>query len=504
MDMFESLAIVGGGQSAKYLLLGIAHAVVAGRLPSTLTIGIYEQGHGWGTGLAWCPDNVSDVHVSSLATPSRRAEVGRGELKRFEQIVAFLVSLGVSVTSRSATLISSVERAGQGWTLRSDKGALYQARHVVLAIGHSAFAEQRFVGQAHLRPWPFRTLCERVQARVATGRADVLVLGSYLTAVDVVAGLDANFGTDPARLRMSVLSGSGELPKVWGAPPPALDVDTLSRRVLSDTVLQRCAGNRFGLDEIERMILQVAFEGGTEAVPETSLEAELRRLCAGESAERLKRDLQETAGGAVIAWQTALFGGLPLLSEAFADFTDRDKLRFLSIRSRYYRAAMPMARENALRLDALFDRGVLCTLAAPAGYQLDYSNERRVHSLSLADESGRSRHVGEFDFVVAAAGSDTRLAHSASPLLRQLYDSGLACGVYAHDAGRSVELGGVRVNARTCEMLPARASLEAGAGRLFAMGPLLIGTFPDAQSVGHIARDAERIVERLVVLNIKD
>ena len=500
MCVFDNVAIVGGGQSAKYLLLALAHAVVAGRLPTSLSIGLYEQGQEWGTGLAWHPDNVSEVHLSSLAKPSRRAEVGRGELERFEQIVAFLGGLGVRIEVRGATVISMIERAAQGWTLSSDHGERYRAQHVVLAIGHSAFAEKSPSGQPCLRPWPFNELCAGVAARVAAGGANILVMGSDLTAVDVVTGLDACFGMEPARLRMSVISSSGELPKVWGAPPPVLDVDALCLRVLSETVAQRRADGRFDLETIERMILRAAFEDDKIDRPPTSLEAGLHRLCVGEPAVRLKHDLREIAGGAVLAWQTALFGGLPLLSEAFADFSDRDKLRFLSLRSRYYRAAMPMARENALRLDALFDSGVLTTIAAPAGYRLDYDSERVVHRLSVTDGSGIWRNVGEFDLVVAAAGPDTRLEHTASPLLRHLHERGLACAVYAHDAGKSVELGGVRVDARTCEMVPADPSEPVGTGSLFAMGPLLVGTFPDAQSIGHIARDAERIVERLVVL----
>ncbi|KPA90321.1 hypothetical protein PF66_03127 [Pseudomonas asplenii] len=130
--------------------------------------------------------------------------------------------------------------------------------------------------------------------------------------------------------------------------------------------------------------------------------------------------------------------------------------------------------------------------------------KHNVQYLEIQDDAGNFLSVGEFDLVVAAAGSDVRLERTVSPLLRDLYERGLACSVYAQDAGKTVELGGIRVNPRTCEVVPAEEAAGPAEGSLFAIGPLLIGTYPDAQSVGHIARDAERIAERLVALIARD
>ncbi|PYC16930.1 FAD/NAD(P)-binding protein [Pseudomonas mosselii] len=500
MSVSDDVAIIGAGQSAKYVLLALAHAIVSGRLPAGLRISIYEQGRHWGTGLAWSPDVVGDMHLSSLAAPSVRAQVGREEWGRFERIVAFLRSLGAQVTARLHTTIKAIEPAAGGWSVQGEHVGLPGARHVVLAIGHSAFAEKKPLDGVFQCPWPFNRLRDLVDARIAEGGGRVLILGSYLTAVDVAVGLGAI--ENQGMLHLSVLSSSGELPKVWGSAPPPIDVDALCKTVLGQPIAQCRAEGRLDLAAVEQMILFAAF--GEKEDTCGSLAEKLQRLCAGKPAQRLKEDLRETADGAVLAWQTGLFGGLPVLSEAFPRFSDRDKLRFLSQRSRYYRAAMPMARENALRLDALFEAGSLDILAAPQGYRLCEDRQRNVQRLDVLDDAGIFRTVGEFDLVVAAAGPDVRLDRTVSPVLRHLYDRGLACAVYAQDAGETIELGGVKVNPCTCEMVPADVAAAPGEGSLFAIGPLLIGTFPDAQSVGHIARDAERIVERLVALTARD
>ncbi|WP_157650979.1 hypothetical protein [Burkholderia ubonensis] len=498
--MRDDLAVVGGGQSAKYLLLALAHAIAAGRLTRELRIGIYEEGEACGPGWAWHPANVDDIHLSSLASPAQRAAVGRDELLRFERIVAFLRELGAHVDVRCATHVVAIDRQGAGWCVTDAAGVTRGARDVVLAIGHSAFAERRPDGAHCMPPWPFDALCARTSGLARAGRGDVLVLGGYLTAVDVVTGLAARLGADPARLRMRVLSRTGELPKVWGAEPPSFDADAAACRAFGVTISRLRTTGRLGFEAFERIVLDAAHAGGgTRGLP-ASLDEWLRRLCAGDAAQRLKVDLAETAGGAVLDWQAALFGCLPLLSEAFPGFDDADKLRFCALRSRYYRAAMPMARENACRLDALFSSGVLATMAAPAGYRIEHDTARDVHRLWLRDAAGTDRVAGEFALVVAAAGPDARLGCTPSPLLRHLRERNVAMPVWACGEGKAVELGGVRVDPATCEMVSADGMPSAGDGRMFAMGPLVVGTFPDAQSVGHIARDAERIVGRLSML----
>ncbi|MDP9649646.1 FAD/NAD(P)-binding protein [Paraburkholderia caledonica] len=500
----DDIAIVGGGPSAKHLLLTLAHAIVAGRLGRDLRIAVYEQSGACGAGQPWHPDNVDECHLSSLPTPVRRAAVGHDELRRFARTVAFLRELGVTVEVMSSTQVVSLDRIGAHWRLTDAPGTTRTAHHAVLAMGHSVFAPRQPDDGRCVSPWPFRALCAKAAEQARAGRIDVLVLGGYLTAVDVVTGLAAHFGADRARLRIRVLSRSGELPKVWGGEPAAIDTAALARRAFGTDIQGLRTQGRLGLAAFERIALDVAYPDDGPGPRPASLDAWLRHLCTGDAAQRLKSDLALAEGGGPLGWQAALFGCLPVLSESFPYFDDEDKLAFHALRSRYYRAAMPMAQENARQLDMLFDAGVLTVAAAPHGYLVTHDEARDAAYLQLVNADGARQPAGEYGMVVAAAGPDTRLSRTASPLLRHLYRQGTVQAVYACSGGDRVELGGLRVDPSTCETIGTRAQPAVTDGRLFAIGPLVVGTFPDAQSIGQLARDAERIVERLVALSAAD
>lgn len=530
----DAIAVVGGGQSAKYLLLALSHAIASGRLSAEgLRIAVYEEGDACGPGFAWNPANMHEAHLSSLARPVRRARVGQDELRRFPLVVAYLRELGAQVTVLCGRRVARIDRDLPDWRLTLADGGTGRARHVVLAIGHHAYGLKTPDGINCLSPWPFDEMSARIAARSRSGMIDVLVLGSYLTAVDVVTGLAARFGLPDARhgagscgraapLRMHLVSRSGQLPKVWGAEPPVLDQDAAVLASLGASLDSLRRNGRFGFEEFSRVALDAA-RAGTDATPPSAgacgashlaLRVYLESLCAGDPAQRLKRDIAEAQGSdasgpggrpAALAWQYALFGCLPLLSEMFPYFSDSDKLRFASIRSRYYSAAMPMALENARLIDALFDSGNLSITGAPRGYRLHHDKGGDTYRVEI-DGACLPK---TFSVVIAASGPDTCLSRAASPLLKHLYESGMALPVLAMAAADRedgsapdrhmppAELGGVRVRPATCEMISADPAVRVTDGRMFAMGPLVVGTYPDAQSIGHIARDAERIVDCL-------
>lgn len=493
--MIPRLAVIGGGQAAKAILFAVAEAAAAGRLDwRGVEIVVLERGEEFGVGLAWSRRSALPEHISSLSSPQPRVVYGDGQKRQVEGCVALLADLGVRVQLSPLTEVIALSPAASRWRLRTAGGETLFADAVALATGH--WDGPPAVPGA-LRPWPAHAL---QAAHVRAGGGRVRIVGAGLTAVDAAITLavgvgrferrpDGRFVYAPARpLAVTLVSRSGCLPRVWGAPPPPNPGLAAAARTALDAIVAR-AGRlplAAALDVFARAAEEAGLPvGGTPFGRGAAMLTRLAALATDEAARAadpiatLAADLAAVLpdGGPVSAdrlkalpEQAFLLGLLPIVSETFHALDADDYAVFQArLRGPFYRRAMPMGLDSALRIQALVRAGVLSV--------------RRY-----ADAGSEPA-----DLVVDATGQTPDIARRADPLWQGLLAGGFVREAVRPDReGRFVSCGGIAVDPRTRRAKSARA-----APPLYAMGAATLGLFVDAQGIGHVQRDAAEILADL-------
>ncbi|MFD9412988.1 FAD/NAD(P)-binding protein [Streptomyces sp. NPDC059989] len=243
------------------------------------------------------------------------------------------------------TRVTGIARSGANWSLRTEDGRGYEADHVALCVGggtpqdhYGLSGASGFVDD----PYPLARTLDRVPPGT-----NIAVIGSGLTAVDIVVSLAARGHTGP----ITLLSRSGVLPHVWQRPVEHRPQHVTAERV---AVLHRQHGaitleDLIGLLRAELAETGEDFEAFVADLLATTTEDPVRRLRAQLDAvddSRIgRRVLQETAHSVgPYAWR--------LLAEP-----DRMRLRH------HFRAATsvasPMVPVNAVTMMRLLDSGQL-------------------------------------------------------------------------------------------------------------------------------------------------
>ncbi|WP_447034703.1 FAD/NAD(P)-binding protein [Streptomyces sp. DSM 118878] len=261
-----------------------------------------------------------------------------------ETALAILCEVGWRVRVVTARVIG-VARSGANWSVRTEDGRGHEADHVALCVGGGTPQDHYGLGGASGfvdDPYPLARTLQRVAAD-----SNVAVIGSGLTAVDVVVSLAARGHTGP----ITLLSRSGVLPHVWQRPVEHRPQHVTAERV---AMLHRQQGavaleDLIGLLRAELAEAGEDFEGFVADLLATTTEDPVRRLRAQLDAvddSRIgRRVLQETAHSlGPYAWR--------LLPEP-----DRERLR------RYFRmatsVASPMVPVNAATMLRMLDSGQL-------------------------------------------------------------------------------------------------------------------------------------------------
>ncbi|MFF3214301.1 FAD/NAD(P)-binding protein [Streptomyces sp. NPDC002886] len=319
-----------------------------------------------------------------------------------ETALATLREHGWRVRIVTARVIGAA-RSGANWSLRTEDGRGHEADHVALCVGGGTLPDHYGLGGASgfvNDPYPLARTLDRVPHG-----SSIAVIGSGLTAVDVVVSLAARGHTGP----ITLLSRSGVLPHVWQRP-----VDHRPQHVTVEQVaaLHRQHGvvtldDLIGLLRAELDEAGEDFEAFVAELAATESEEPVRRLqaqlAAVDDVRIGRRVLQETAHSVgPYAWR--------LLPEP-----DRMRLR------RHFRmatsVASPMVPVNAATMMRLLKSGQLTTAAG-------------VRKIEAADGMFRVRcDDGErtFDSVVNAVNPPPRaIPRTAGPLITALVADGSA------------------------------------------------------------------------------
>ncbi|MET9373618.1 FAD/NAD(P)-binding protein [Streptomyces sp. NPDC002992] len=366
-----------------------------------------------------------------------------------ETALAVLREVGWRVRVVTARVIG-VARSGANWSLRTEDGRGHEADHVALCVGGGTPQDHYGLGGASGfvdDPYPLARTLERVAAD-----SNVAVIGSGLTAVDIVVSLAARGHTG----LITLLSRSGVLPHVWQRP-----VDHRPQHVTAERVA--ALHHEHGAVTLEDLIGLLRTELAEAGEDFEAFAAELLAAETDEPVRRLRaqldavddprigrRVLQETAHSVgPYAWR--------LLPEP-----DRMRLR------RHFRmatsVASPMVPVNAATMMRLLDSG---QLAVAVG----------VRKIEVAEGVFRVRRDdGErtFDAVINAVNPPPRaIPRMAGPLVTALLADGSA---ELHPAGG---------------LVPADPRLHV-VGDLAGGGPFI------TSSIAGIAAQAARAAQTIV------
>lgn len=319
-----------------------------------------------------------------------------------ETALATLREAGWRVRTVTAR-VTGAARSGGRWSLRTEDGHGHEADHVALCVGGGTPQDHYGLDGAPgftADPYPLAHTLDRIPSG-----SDIAVLGSGLTAVDIVVSLAARGHTG----RITLLSRSGVLPHVWQRP-----VDHRPRHVTAERVaaLHQEHG-AVALDDLTELLrAELAEEkedfdvfaaellaAGTEE-PVRRLRAQLAAVDDPRIGRRVLQEAAHSIGP--YAWR--------LLPEP-----DRTRLRrhFRTVTS----VVSPMVPVNAVTVLRLLDSG---QLAVAAG----------VRTIEAADGAFRVRGadgVRTFDTVVNAVNPQPGATpRTAGPLITALVADGSA------------------------------------------------------------------------------
>jgi hypothetical protein len=510
------LVVIGGGQSARWLLYSLAEELARGReILRQMRIAVIEKTQEFGTGLAWSRRFALAEHLASVAVPEQRVVYGDRQQQQFHATTRLLAEFGVTVTlyAGSEAVAMQEEARGNLFSVTIAAGGVIHARFVVLATGYWQ-ADDPLVSLAgyHATPWPAAWLQRMVLGGHPAGvERRVLVLGTYLTGIDAVLSLavaHGSFRTDragrltfdaPPGLQLVLASRRGLLPGVWGgepAPPDlrvfgdealgALRIGPMHDGFLPLRVAMRLVGEELALAEPgnaaaavlgSRVSLDHAVRGLWRAFGQPSTHSSVVRDICTVTASADLHGHWTTARR--LARQTVLFGCLPSISEASHALCAEDQVVFDSwLKPLFFSAAMPMPLDSAMRIEAMFRAGCLEVMALGGCFTLEVRPDGRPGIvLRYRDRAGRPRHRG-FTDVVNARGQCQAIEGNPSPLIRGLVRSGIVqpalrrfrarpdaahagrVAVAYHDVHRGIDGqaylrgGGIYVNPKTCEVIP--------------------------------------------------
>ncbi|MEV0252716.1 FAD/NAD(P)-binding protein [Streptomyces sp. NPDC050732] len=307
------IAIVGGGAAAVGLLDALATAPdpVSPDGPGTITV--FEpstnlwRGRPYGPDLdsvlvnappaimsvrhhdmdhyaSWLGERATDHMDELLDRPLvPRALYGEYLTHTAEKAVAALAERGWSVhvvPARviGAALVTGADRTGAHLVLRTDDGQAHVATRVALCVGagsppdlYGLAGTPGFVAD----PYPLAGTLDRIPAG-----SEVAVIGSGLTAVDVVVSLAARGHRGP----ITLLSRTGVLPYVWQRPVDRRPLHLTAERVAA----LHAANGTVTLDDLVELLRRELADSGEDF---DALAAELLGTVTADPARRLRQQL---------------------------------------------------------------------------------------------------------------------------------------------------------------------------------------------------------------------
>lgn len=378
------------------------------------------------------PVQSADDHVP-------RAVFGHYLQDTLRRTIADAAEHGVNVVVNSQR-IDRVAPCEQGYLVFSGADC-WRVDRVVLCTGSLRSRHYEHLQGSpgyHASAYPLCDLVAEIPSRASVG-----VIGSRLSAVDVVVNLRER----GHRGLLTLLSRQGWLPCVQGGAQPAwsLRYCTLERIAR----LRRQQGGRLRYSTVIRLVLK---ELSLSCGERFSVKAH-KPTCA-DAVELLRRDIIESSVTPQ-PWQAAFVALNSVIADLWDALSDDDKRRFRQHDfSRFMALRVPIPLSNAERMLTLFDNGIMRIQDKLLQVQADSAG-----FIATIQQSSDQR----FDVIVNCTSAENDLSHTEDPLYRVMVHEGLL---------RSHELGGVDVDFQTSEAIRADGSALKG---VYVVGSLTMG-----------------------------
>ncbi|MCA3504929.1 MAG: FAD/NAD(P)-binding protein [Rhodobacter sp.] len=450
------------------------------------------------------------------AVPAAHRYASRHEFGEYLQIqldetLCLASKIGVPVKLQKAEAIGLAALGPGPLAVECAHGERIVADRVVLATGHwdsgltahcEALGRQlraRSVGGL-LHPWPAKDLQTAIPKD-----ADVGVLGTSLTAFDVVLSLFDDCGTwrgldtarpyytpDPKPRRVTLYSRHGFLPWIRPVPPAAHhQTPEFTKESIEAAAEQR--NGQVGFDELIEMFRRHLESYLGEAVGDQ--QAFWRdflhsggRGC-GDVTDRAMLSLASAlaaAEGPDDAWlrqYAGLRASYSPIVHAYRRLSAQDRQRFdLEFYPPFNARAAAIPALTGARVLELLRLGLVRVVAGLHEIKADVENE--AFELRLGCEAGGQGR--RFRWLVNAIGKDKSIALDKCRLLDEALRRGL---ISLHDAG------GIRVDYEGSNVVDRHGRPSA---RIFAIGPMTIGERMGASSMASVSRFAGNLSEYFV------
>ncbi|MFB4304146.1 FAD/NAD(P)-binding protein [Actinomadura sp. NTSP31] len=427
------IAIVGGGAAAVALLDALAATEGNAAVGGTGTITVFEpsphlwRGRPYGPDLdavlvntppalmsaragdfghfaAWLGKRGAEHLDPLLGQPLiPRALYGEYLVHSAEKAVAALAEQDRPVRVVAARVTDAVVRSGTRLVLRTDDGHEYEADRVALCTGGGTPPDlYGLTGEAGFTadPYPLADTLDHI----ADGD-DVAVIGSGLTAVDVVVALAAH--GYPGRI--TLLSRSGVLPYVWQRP----DGRSPAHVTVEQAAKLHGAQGYLALDDLVGLLRTEMADAGEDF---DELAEQLRSTRTDDPVQRLRQQIaavDDPRIGRRVLQETAHTVG----PYAWRLLREPDRARLRRHRRTATSVASPMVPVNASILMRLLDSGQLTVSSGVTAVE-PVNGRFRVRDA----EGQRTAHV-----VVNAVNAPAQaIPGAARHLVRSLMDAGLA------------------------------------------------------------------------------
>ncbi|TQM10021.1 FAD/NAD(P)-binding protein [Pseudonocardia kunmingensis] len=369
-----------------------------------------------------------------------------------EKAIADLREHGCHVQVVAAAVVGAAPGAGR-LALRTSEGREHVVDRIALCVGGGTPQDLYGLGGAPgfaRDPYPLARTLDEVPPH-----ADVAVIGSGLTAVDVVVSLAARGHTG----RISLVSRTGMLPHVWQRPiayqPRHLTVARVGELPARDGELT--------LEHLTGLLRAEMADAGEDL---DALLADLRAARTDDPVVRLRRQI-DAITAPEIGRRVLQVAAHTVGPYAWRLLAERDRHRLRAQSRIAISVASPMVPVNAVRLLQLFDSGRLEVLAGARGIT------RENGRFSIETGTGARRA----DVVVNAVNP---APHAVPPAAAGLVDDLVATGVAARHPSGGLVAADPRVHvvgdlagggSFLTSSIPGIAARAAAAARAILAGP---------------------------------
>jgi uncharacterized NAD(P)/FAD-binding protein YdhS len=555
-------AIIGGGLTATSMLCQVVDRLAAmgdsGRpLCEALTIVVYEKENQIGPGLPHSEQNVLPLHITNMCAQEMsvradkpgeffhwlienidtakqlstdlyravsetdrsrqcchypRALMGEYLKSQFKEAVHSAENLGVSVELYPACEVTDLyqeagchhliveKSAGQPPTIR------HHADAVLLATGHW-FEESK--GQTYYSsPWPAAMLLDTIPKS-----ADVAILGSSLSAIETALTLssDGKFlrssaGTlsflpaDTSR-KLTLYSRRGLLPRVRG------------RRVNRRNIFLTCEKLR-DLIKSHPFSLNISlifdlFKREMAAAYSQAVDWQKAVQPFDDVQQLLRHDITIARNGDghndQCIWQTILAEVVPMARELYLNFSSSERKHFdEKYTTLFFMHVATQPLENAEKLLALMDAGVVAVVSLGDDYQFEYDKDTSEYLIEYRGANGKKQY-NRCKYVVNATGQSRSILSDPAPLtqnlIKRLQQQSGQNGDRRHSRNRDKTQVDLIIDPKSHQvMMPVTGLNIFSVPPLFAVGPMVRNQIIDTSMAHGLSKSTAQVVERLLTI----